>query len=202
MNDDDRSRLRSMMSMQDKARLHREAERLGLKLGPDWNPVDRYGDPGDETPIVDLTDSELGGATTLEEAIENSGSNLFSIKVLCAAGVSLGPLAYGPFCSTADQVAAHFKIDRRTVQSWKQRPRPMPWKPDWYYSLPQIAYWKAVEFDEPIGQSHFVRAIARVIRGDICTLIKQGVTDPAAFLAAIPSDYDIDCALWDTRSDD
>ena len=125
-----------------RSRLLRVAEKLGLPLSIATEtapPSVRVNSDPDEDPIIELNDPELGGATTLEQVLEHSCLSPFSLKVLCASGIAKAPYVYGPFLRTADDVAAHFEVDRRTVQAWKNRKNPMPWKPN-YYSAPQIEY--------------------------------------------------------------
>ena len=55
--------------------------------------------------------------------------------------------------------------------------------------------------DQPLGTGYFALAIGKVIRGDICALLKQGITDPSQILAALPTDADVARALWDTREE-
>jgi hypothetical protein len=186
--------------MVDRAGILRIAAQLGISLDAEYHPQPKRPAPSpDEDPILDLSHPHVNGRT-LDQVLENFGMPLFSVKVICASGASCYPWVYPPFCQTADEVAAHFGVSRRTIQEWKARKT--PWKPDQYYSIPQIEYWRRLEFDEPMGPAYFAVAIVKAVRGELCALLKEpGPLDPAKILAALPTDADVAQALWNTREE-
>lgn len=105
---------------------------------------------------------------TPEELAERLGMSPLALKLWCAAG--LLPFGYeyadpGPFVGTADEVAHHFGVDRRTVQNWKKANPPMPWESG-KYDLTAIHRWRAQTFEDGNGPD-LVRAVFVVVRSEL-----------------------------------
>lgn len=129
-------------------------------------------------------------ANSPEHLAERLGVSMLGLKVLCAMGMP-GPYDYGPFVSTAAEVAKHFGVSPWTVAAWK--PQGMPWR-EGHYSIPRIGAWRHHRFGDEPPKVDALTALLRVVRSDVVCALRQGIDEAVISVSALDSnaiDYQV-----------